>query len=218
MTPFEAWWGHKPSVKHLRTFGCPAYAYISKAKRHKLDSKIEKCMFLGYSTCSKAYRIYNIAQKKMLVRRNVTFNESALGREGEFQLHRPTETVQLELGDGAVIDEAVVDKAEGNLPDKTYNSATNSEASDASGAEDTEGDAVALRRTTRANAGLLAQALEADVQVQEPSSWKEAMKSQQADEWKAAAQIEYKSLMNHGTWELVPLPPVRGSRLHTSLW
>ena len=154
MTPFEAWWGHKPSVKHLRTFGCPAYAYISKAKRHKLDSKIEKCMFLGYSTCSKAYRIYNIAQKKMLVRRNVTFNESALGREGEFQLHRPTETVQLELGDGAVIDEAVVDKAEENLPDKTYNSATNSEASDASGAEDTEGDAVALRRTTRANAGV----------------------------------------------------------------
>ena len=82
MTPFEAWWGHKPSVKHLRTFGCPAYAYISKAKRHKLDSKIEKCMFLGYSTCSKAYRIYKFAQKKMLVRRNVTFNESALGREG----------------------------------------------------------------------------------------------------------------------------------------
>ena len=33
------------------------------------------------------------------------------------------------------------------------------------------------------------------------------MKSQQADEWKAAAQIEYKSLMHHGTWELVPLPP-----------
>ena len=88
------------------------------------------------------------------------------------------------------------------------------------------------------DAGLLAQALEADVQVQEPSSWKEAMKSQQADEWKAAAQIEYKSLMDHGTWELVPLPPepvgvqskarvgrsrevqgaVRGSRLHRSLW
>ena len=89
------------------------------------------------------------------------------------------------------VDEAVVDETEENLPDKTYNSATNSEASDASGAEDTEGDAVALRRTTRANAGvppvrysdagLLAQALEADVQVQEPSSWKEAMKSQQAE-------------------------------------
>ena len=27
MTPFEAWCGHKPSVKHLRTFGCIAYAH-----------------------------------------------------------------------------------------------------------------------------------------------------------------------------------------------
>ena len=162
----------------------------------------------------------------MLFRRNVTFNESALGREGEFQLQRPTETVELEVGDGAVVDEAVVDEAEENLPDKTYNSATNSEASDASGAEDTEGDAVALRRTTRANAGvlpvrysdtgLLAQTLEADGQVQEPSSWKEAIKSQQAGDWKAAAQIEYKSLMDQGTWELVPLPPEK--KLVGSQW
>ena len=27
ITPFEAWCGHKPSVKHLRTFGCIAYAH-----------------------------------------------------------------------------------------------------------------------------------------------------------------------------------------------
>ena len=33
------------------------------------------------------------------------------------------------------------------------------------------------------------------------------MKSQQADTWRQAAQTEYKSLMDHGTWQLVQLPP-----------
>ena len=46
MTPFEAWWGHKQSVKHLRTFGCIAYAHIAKGKRRKLDSKTDKSIFL----------------------------------------------------------------------------------------------------------------------------------------------------------------------------
>ena len=32
----------------------------------------------------------------------------------------------------------------------------------------------------------------------------------------AAAQIEYKSLMDHGTWELVPLPPDK--KLFGSRW
>ena len=50
MTPFEAWWGHTPSVKHLRTFGCLAYVHIAMGKRQKLDSKTDKCIFLGYST------------------------------------------------------------------------------------------------------------------------------------------------------------------------
>ena len=54
VTPFEMWWGHKPSVKHLRTFGCIAYAHIANGKRRKLDSKADKCIFLGYSTCLKA--------------------------------------------------------------------------------------------------------------------------------------------------------------------
>ena len=85
MTPFEAWWGHTPSVKHLRTFGCIAYAHIAKGKRRKLDSKTDKCIFLGYSTCSKAYRIYNVARKMTFVRRNVTFNETDLVREAQLE-------------------------------------------------------------------------------------------------------------------------------------
>ena len=97
MTPFETWWGHTPSLKHLRTFGCIAYAHIANGKRRMLDSKTDKCNFLGYSACLKAYRISNVARIMTLVRRNVTFNDTALGREGEVQLERHAETVELEL-------------------------------------------------------------------------------------------------------------------------
>ena len=55
MTPFEAWYGHKPDVSHLRVFGCLVYAHIEKDERSKLDSKARKCILLGYGTETKGY-------------------------------------------------------------------------------------------------------------------------------------------------------------------
>ena len=56
-TPYEAWHGEKPKVKHLRVFGCDAYAHIPKDERGKFDSKARKCILLGYGTGTKAYRL-----------------------------------------------------------------------------------------------------------------------------------------------------------------
>ena len=36
----EAWFGKKPSVHHLRTFGCLAYSHIPNTLKSKLDDKI----------------------------------------------------------------------------------------------------------------------------------------------------------------------------------
>lgn len=44
-TPYEAWRGRRPTVSHLRIFGCIAYAFVSSQFRHKLDNKSEKCIF-----------------------------------------------------------------------------------------------------------------------------------------------------------------------------
>ena len=39
-TSFEALYGEKPKVGHMRVvFGCTAYSHISKDERQKLDSK-----------------------------------------------------------------------------------------------------------------------------------------------------------------------------------
>ena len=75
-TPYEAWHGRKPSVSHLRIFGCVAYALKHPQVRQKLDEKSEKCIFIGYCTQSKAYKLYNPVSEKILVRRDVIFNEN----------------------------------------------------------------------------------------------------------------------------------------------
>eukprot|EP00253_Pinus_taeda_P009575 PITA_09575 len=46
-TPQEVWSGKKHSLSHLRVFGCDAYVHVTKEKRTKLDSKSEKCIFIG---------------------------------------------------------------------------------------------------------------------------------------------------------------------------
>lgn len=78
ITPQEAWSGLKPTVSHLRVFGCIAYSHISDEKRGKLDDKSEKCIFVGYSENSKAYRLYNPISKKVIISRDVKFDEAKL--------------------------------------------------------------------------------------------------------------------------------------------
>lgn len=75
-TPEEAWNGFKPDVKHFKVFGCIGHVHIPEAKRTKLDNKSCKCIFLGFSEESKAYRMYNPTSKKILVSRDVVFEES----------------------------------------------------------------------------------------------------------------------------------------------
>jgi hypothetical protein len=75
VTPQEAWSGHKPSVTHLRVFGCVAYAKIPDARRTKLDDKSEKCIFVEYGERRMGYKLYNPITKKVIMSRDVIFEE-----------------------------------------------------------------------------------------------------------------------------------------------
>ena len=45
-TPTELWTGRKPSLKHVRMWGCPTH--VLKGKTDKLETKTELCFFIGY--------------------------------------------------------------------------------------------------------------------------------------------------------------------------
>jgi hypothetical protein len=59
MTPFEAWYGKKPAVHHLRTFGCIVYVWNTTPHLQKLDDCGRKMIFVGYEHGSKAFQAYN---------------------------------------------------------------------------------------------------------------------------------------------------------------
>ena len=74
-TPYEAFYGSKPSILGLRPFGCPAYAHIPKSKRTKLMWKTRKCIMIGYAVGTKAYMLWDPRKKKIVISRDVLFDE-----------------------------------------------------------------------------------------------------------------------------------------------
>jgi hypothetical protein len=74
-TPEEAWSGIKPSVDHFRVFGCVSHVHVPDSRRVKLDAKSLKCILLGVSEESKAYRLFNPTSNKIIVSRDVVFEE-----------------------------------------------------------------------------------------------------------------------------------------------
>lgn len=76
-TPAEIWHGHKPDISGFRIFGSICYNHIPRERRDKLDAKSEKCIMLGYAS-SHSYRLWNIDKNKLIIGRNVTFNENSV--------------------------------------------------------------------------------------------------------------------------------------------
>ncbi|PNX60020.1 equilibrative nucleoside transporter 3-like protein, partial [Trifolium pratense] len=75
ITPEEAWSGIKPSVSHFRIFGCIAYAHVPDNLRKKLDDKSVVCVHLGLSEESKAYKLYDPIRRRIIVSKDVMFDE-----------------------------------------------------------------------------------------------------------------------------------------------
>ena len=78
-TPFEIVYNTKPSVKHMRVFGCQTFILTPREKRRKWDPKARAGIFMGYEEVSKAYRVYDIEAKKVVISRDVNFDESVFG-------------------------------------------------------------------------------------------------------------------------------------------
>ena len=76
-TPFEVWYGKKPAVHHLKTFGCIVYVKNTAPHLKKLEDRGRKMIFVGYEKVSKAYRSYDPIAGTVHVTRNVIFDESA---------------------------------------------------------------------------------------------------------------------------------------------
>ena len=73
------WTSKKPSLAHLRVFGCVAYAQLAKKQRGKLDSTSIYGIFVGYTPTHRQYRIYNLKTKTVERYSTMRFDKQRMG-------------------------------------------------------------------------------------------------------------------------------------------
>lgn len=158
-----------------------AYAHIPDSQRQKLDKKADKLRFVGYSVKSKGYRLLDENTSKVFICRDVIFNETNFGQLKE-------------AGNDSVEMKVSSDDSEACAPERHEYPERQRH--------------VPVRYGIDEYADTAAIATD-DILTSEPSTLEEALASDNAIEWKAAADAEYQSLIDNGTWELVELPPDR---------
>src|SRR5256886_9376141 len=103
---YELYHDKLPKVSYFKTFGCKCYILNTKGNLDKFDSRSDEGIFLGYSTRSKAYRIFN---------KNTSSIEESLHVRFDEQLSKPViqETI-----------EEPINKLEDHLVEKPINIGT----------------------------------------------------------------------------------------------
>ncbi|KAL2653645.1 hypothetical protein R1flu_021773 [Riccia fluitans] len=117
-TPFELWHKWVPDYSKLRVFGCIAYAHTPRENRTKLNPKAKKCYFLGYQQGVKGYRLWDPIDCKLIVNRDVSFNEARSLKEGEKAQAPNTDKGESQPSgvEGEIIHDINHDTPQGDLP------------------------------------------------------------------------------------------------------
>ena len=82
--PYELWNNKKPNVSYFKVFGCKCFILNEKDVLGKFDAKSDEGIFLGHSSVSKAFRVFN---KRILVIEesiHVVFNEISELKKNDF--------------------------------------------------------------------------------------------------------------------------------------
>ncbi|KAJ0492486.1 putative RNA-directed DNA polymerase [Helianthus annuus] len=73
-SPYEIVFGFKPSLMHLRNFGCLCFSTVLN-ESDKFTYHADKCVLIGYSNVKKGYKLWSLDNKKVLFSRDVKFYE-----------------------------------------------------------------------------------------------------------------------------------------------
>lgn len=236
-TPYEALYGSKPDIGHLKVFGCNAFV-LDPNRPTKLDAKSYKVKFIGYFEDSKAYRFYDTEQKKLIKSRDAVFLETSFDNtniveEDVIEFQTSSETTSIEcIPKRLPVNEPVYQENPNPIPKRVKGWAnTENEPQKISQEEEfmeivgraeatirgvaEEIDQSRPRRSTRIQAKGNATCLVMRTN-DEPDSWKEMLERKDANKWLEAAKTEYQSIVENETFELVELP--KGRKAISGKW
>jgi hypothetical protein len=83
-TPYELLIGRKPNISYFRVFGCKCYIFKKRKHLGKFESCCDVAFLVGYSSNSKAYRVYNNATRMIEEKCDVEFDETNGSQEEGF--------------------------------------------------------------------------------------------------------------------------------------
>lgn len=75
-SPDFIWYGKNTKFDNFKIFGSKAMVLKPAQHRSKLDAKTHECIFLRYANDAKAFRLFDMTTKKIVISRDVTFLES----------------------------------------------------------------------------------------------------------------------------------------------
>ena len=228
--PEEIWSGNPVDYSNLRIFGCPAYAHVNDGK---LAPRAIKCIFLGYASESKGYRLWcsDPKSRKLILSRDVTFNEDALlssGKQSSMSssstnnLQGTSEKVELELKSVAPnVDVPSSSTTESSTDDHGDDHITYpiQQQEDYNIARDRPRRQIKRPARYTDDENLTAYALSIAQEVNddvEPASYTEAVSCADSSKWLVAMNEEIESLHKNNTWSLTKLP--KGKRPLRCKW
>ncbi|KAL0439894.1 UNVERIFIED_CONTAM: Retrovirus-related Pol polyprotein from transposon RE1 [Sesamum latifolium] len=196
-TPFELWKGRKSSLKYFRVWECLAKVLVLEHKRKKLGSKTVDAVFLGYVETSYALRFLVIKSEISGIEVNtiVEFRD-AVFIEDVFPM-------KIGIPSGISLDDSF---ASTSIPEHVEN--MTNVGVNPSNTSLTHEESDEPRRSKRAR---VVKNFESDFVTynieDDPVTFKDAMASSEAKQWKEAVKSEMDSIVSNGTWKLVDLPP-----------
>ena len=231
-TPFEIWKGWKPSLRHMRVWGCPSEVRIYNPHEKKLDPRTLSGFFIGYAKTSKGYRFYCPSHSTRIVEsRNAKFleNDMISGRDrfrDLIHVHDHIETQPSTSYERLVIvhhtpqvpisvEQPIIEVPQiaENLPEDQqvqelpYNFEQTVEPQAPPGA-----DGLTLRRSTRGRksaipSDYIVYLQETDIGVEnDPETFSQAISCNESELWYNAMKDELDSMKSNEVWDLVELP------------
>ncbi|GFW76655.1 retrovirus-related Pol polyprotein from transposon TNT 1-94 [Trichonephila clavipes] len=202
-TPFEKYSGRKPSVLHLKPFGCLAYAGVPKQIRKKFDIRAKIGIMMGYAQRTKGYRIWLIDENKLVETINVRFDENKRGINFRQKVNSNL-GYNLNLPD-YYDDEDDSDRAKDSLTSRLV-SKTSTETPSTSEKPDVSSDNHSLIPCTEGFSDLSEQQEALMVEVTIPNGYKQAIRSRDASKWHDAMDKEINVTKERKVWDLVDHP------------
>lgn len=180
-------------MSHLHIFGCTCYILNDREHLGKFDSRSDEGVFLGYSTQSMAYRVYNKTTRTVTDAVNVVFDDRS-GRSLDIVSHDGSETDSPDTRVSNSIDKCSTSKRKSCTQQVPKNHS----------ADDVIGELNAERQTWKIQINFKEMVkLACFISLIEPRDVYEAL----ADElWTEACHEELEQFARHEVWDLVPRP------------